>query len=422
MGQNQGTVNGPQATQMYQYFNPDYDVTMKYPSTWSVNETDLTAEDRVNLIAEFVSPLETFNDTYAEYVQINRDNGIFYDADLNEYLQEGISSYTNSTNNFTLIGSSTSETLSGQPAYSLTYTQTLSGENGQQPTTLKNFEIGILVNNTAYYVTYIGQEDRFDRYLPIVKQMINSFKLLLPVSTNNTNSTIGLETSTVDVNQTNSNSTLPNLLNSNQTAPSNLTTTAGEKNLPLLKSANDSSENNKTIDIQISTTEKNGSSETVNFIPREVVVDSNTNVIWTNNHSSVHTITSANNNTLGNNASSITTGGDETPLFDSDYMNTGEKFSYTFTQPGRFDYFDKNNENLKGTVFVKRAPVQINNSLSPLDAVNITQLSTNLISNSQPDNNESRILGNLSGSDNPTVNSDYKILSQLIQTLRQAIN
>ena len=103
LGQNQGTINGPQATQRYQYFNPEYDITMKYPSTWSVNETDLTPDDRVNLIAEFVSPFETFNDTYAEFVQINKDNGIFYEADLNEYLQEGIIAYSNSTNNFTLI-------------------------------------------------------------------------------------------------------------------------------------------------------------------------------------------------------------------------------------------------------------------------------------------------------------------------------
>lgn len=43
-------------------------------------------------------------------------------------------------------------------------------------------------------------------------------------------------------------------------------------------------------------------------------------------------------------------------LFDSDYMNTGYKFSYNFTQPGRFDYFDKNDVNLKAVVFVRQAP------------------------------------------------------------------
>jgi hypothetical protein len=57
-----------------------------------------------------------------------------------------------------------------------------------------------------------------------------------------------------------------------------------------------------------------------------------------------------------------------------------------------------------------------------LDAVNITQESTNPISNNQSDNNESRILGNLSDSNNPSVNSNNKTLSQLVQTLRQLIN
>ncbi len=446
LGQNQGTINGAHATQMYQYFNSDYNVTMKYPSTWSVNETDLTPEDRINLIAELVSPFETFNDTYIEYVQINRDDGIFYEADLNEYLQEAINAYTDSTNNFTLIESSTSETLSGQPAYSLTYTQTLSDESGQQPIMLKNFETGILVNNTAYYIAYIGHEDRFDTYMPIIEQMINSFKLLFPFSTNNTNSTFGLEESIIDTNQTISNSTLipfiPPLLattiidtnqtisnstgfsqvNSNQSAPVNLTIATGEENLPLLNSENESSENDKTIDIWITTTtEKNGASEMVNFVPKEIVVNFNTRVVWTNNHSSVHTITSVNNNTLGN-SSNITTGGKGIPLFDSDYMNTGDKFSYTFNQPGRFDYFDKINDNLKGTVFVKQAPVQITDGSILLDAVNTTQESTNLISNNQSENNENRILGNISDSDNPTVNSNNKTLSQLIQTLRQLIS
>jgi len=426
MGQNQSGINGFQAIQMYQYLNSDYNVTMKYPSTWSVNETDLTPEDRVDLIAEFVSPFENFNDTYTEYVQINRDDGIFYEADLNEYLQEGINSYTDSTNNFTLIESSTSGTLSGQPAYSLTFTQNLSDENGQQPIKLKSFETGILVNNTAYYITYIGEEDGFDRYLPIVKQMVNSFKLLLPLSINNTNSTFGIAESIIGINQTVLNSTGSNLTNSNQSALANLTTTLEEESLPILTSTNNTSENDKTVGIQITTTiENNGSSETVNFVPKEIVVDIDTSVEWTNNHSSVHTVTSVNNNTLGNDSNITMRGGNGIPLFDSDYMNTGDKFSYTFTQPGRFDYFDKNsdNDNLKGTIFVKQPPVQVINSSSVVDAINMTQKSTNPISNNQSNsNNESKILGNISDSDNPTISSNNKTLSNLIQTLRQLMN
>ena len=63
--------------------------------------------------------------------------------------------------------------------------------------------------------------------------MINSFKLLLPLSLNNSNSTYGLDESIIDVNETSSNFTGSNLINSNQTVPWNLTAAVGEENLTL---------------------------------------------------------------------------------------------------------------------------------------------------------------------------------------------
>ena len=143
----------------------------------------------------------------------------------------------------------------------------------------------------------------------------------------------------------------------------------------------------KAVDIQIKAAEKNGFFGTVNFVPNEIVVDIGTIVVWTNNHSSVHTVTSINNNTFVNNG--ITTGRDGIPLFDSDYMNTGDKFSYNFTQPGRFDYFDKNDASLKGVVFVKQAPSLINSTLSLLDNEDTSPANVNPISN---DFNSSKII------------------------------
>ena len=447
---------------------------MNYPSTWSVNETDITPEDRVNLIAEFVSPFETYNDTHIEYVQINRDDGIFYEADLNEYLDEAINTYKDIANNFTLIESSTSDALSGQPAYSLTFTEVLNGEVGQEPITLKNFETGILLNNTAYFVTYVGQEEKFDKYFPVVEQMINSFKLLLPASydegltpslvTNLNTSTFGLEESITGTNETTSTSTSTgsNSTSSNQIIPNNLTDSQiglndnttesasksggtnlsaggqfnessqvndtrdgenvssfgdlsavkGKEGLPFLESENRSLEKNKAVDIQIKAPEKNGLFGTVNFVPNEIVVDIDTIVVWTNNHSSVHTVTSVNNNTFGND--NITTGRDGIPLFDSDYMNTGDKFSYNFTQPGRFDYFDKNNDSLKGVVFVKQTPSQIKNTSSLLDNENTNPESAGPISNDDfgsSNNNRSGILDNLKDINNSSAKSNNGTLS-----------
>lgn len=449
---------------------------MNYPSTWSVNETDITPEDRVNLIAEFVSPFETYNDTHIEYVQINRDDGIFYEADLNEYLDEAISTYKDIANNFTLIESSTSDALSGQPAYSLTFTEVLNREDGQEPITLKNFEIGVLLNNTAYFVTYVGQEEKFDNYFPVVEQMINSFKLLLPASydegltpplvTNLNTSTSGLEESITGTNESPSTSTSTstgsNSTSSNKIIPNNLTDSQiglndnttesasksggtnlsvggqfnessqvndtrdsenvssfgdlsaveGKEGLPFLESENRSLEKDKAVDVQIKAPEKNGLFGTVNFVPNEIVVDIDTIVVWTNNHSSVHTVTSVNNNTLRND--NITTAGDGIPLFDSDYMNTGNKFSYNFTQPGRFDYLDKNNDGLKGVVFVKQTPSQVKNTSSLLDNGNTSPESTDPISNDDfgsSNNNRSGILDNLKDINNSSAKSNNGTLS-----------
>lgn len=499
IGQIQSSVNGVQITPLYSYFNSNYNVSMNYPSTWSVNETDPTPEDRVDLIAEFVSPFETLNDTYTEYVQLNRDDGIFYVADLNKYLQESISSYQDSVSNFTLIDSSTSDYLSDQPAYSLTFTQVLNGEGGQKPITLKCFEIGTLINNTGYYITYIGQDDQFERFFPIVKQMINSFKIILSPSYNGSlmsfnssdldlnssilsshftspleNSTSGFDETTLHSTGFNSSSSIPILSNNldnrqiglengtsgstlnnkvldpiiispfNNTLSSNNTnddtnvtrlngsTTIGEKdNLQVEMSQNNTLEKSKVAHIEIRPSDGNKLKE-AEFNPREIVVDIGTMVFWTNNQSSVHTVTSVNNNTVENNIITSTTRG--APLFDSDYMNTGDKFFYNFTQPGRFDYYDKNNEDLKGTVFVKQAPKQIISN----QAINTSSLTSQITENSaakniefpSSDNNTASSLNNKTGSldnltntgNNPNTASKEGTLSQLIHSLRQMIN
>jgi hypothetical protein len=204
LGENQRISNGTAPAGMKYYFNSIYNASMNYPYNWSVNETDPDPTDRVDLIATFVSPYEIYNDNYTEYVDVYRDDGIFYDADLNEYLQEAITTYQNITNNFTLIDSTTSGTLFGLPAYTITNSEVVEGPEGQEPIKLKNFETGTLLNNTGYYITYVGEDKQFDRYFPIAKQMIDSFKLPLPSSMNLPNTQSELEGSVTGTNETTS--------------------------------------------------------------------------------------------------------------------------------------------------------------------------------------------------------------------------
>ena len=232
LGQFQETSNGSAPTGMNFYFNPIYNTSINYPSNWSVNETDPDATDRVDLIATFVSPYETYKDNYTEYVEVYRDDGIFYEADLNEYLQEGIDTYQNISNNFTLIDSSTSGTLSNLPAYTLSYSQVIEGQDGQEPIKLKSYETGTLVNNTGYYITYVGEDKQFDKYLPIAKRMIDSFELLLPSSVNLTYPSDALEEI-----YTGTNGTIP----TNNANNSNLTTINDSNEDKIIKNSTDTS-------------------------------------------------------------------------------------------------------------------------------------------------------------------------------------
>jgi plastocyanin len=58
------------------------------------------------------------------------------------------------------------------------------------------------------------------------------------------------------------------------------------------------------------------------FGPMTLTVDSGTTVTWINDDDVPHTVVS-----------------DDTTTFKSPALDTGEKFSYTFTKPGKYPYF-----------------------------------------------------------------------------------
>ncbi len=161
------------------YSNPTYNISIKYPSNWEKDETDYnTPESRSKTIVGFISPLENPSDPYRESLYISRDEGIFYDADLNEFLGETVDAYESdrTVSDFELLQSDTASTLGGMPAYSLTYTSTLEAENeDEEDVPLKSYEIGVLVNKTAYYITFDAEESAFDEYFRIAQGMIDTF-------------------------------------------------------------------------------------------------------------------------------------------------------------------------------------------------------------------------------------------------------
>jgi len=70
------------------------------------------------------------------------------------------------------------------------------------------------------------------------------------------------------------------------------------------------------------------------FTPSFITVKTGTTITWTNEDSALHTVTSEGN-------------------FDSGTLNTGERFTYTFTQAGNFDYICKIHPSMKGKIIVE---------------------------------------------------------------------
>lgn len=75
--------------------------------------------------------------------------------------------------------------------------------------------------------------------------------------------------------------------------------------------------------------------ENYSFAPAELTVSAGTEVTWINKDDDAHTV--------------VTTGS----TFKSKALDTGEKFSFTFHDPGTYEYFCSIHPNMKGKVIVK---------------------------------------------------------------------
>jgi plastocyanin len=73
------------------------------------------------------------------------------------------------------------------------------------------------------------------------------------------------------------------------------------------------------------------------FVPQRITVKAGTTVTWINEDDAPHTVASSNK------------------LFKSNALDTGDKFSFTFTTPGTYAYFCSVHPHMTGTVVVEAA-------------------------------------------------------------------
>jgi plastocyanin len=79
----------------------------------------------------------------------------------------------------------------------------------------------------------------------------------------------------------------------------------------------------------------------IRFSPPQITVKAGTTVIWTNDDTVGHTVTSG-------------TRGNPSGLFDSGDVPAGGTFSFTFTEPGTYNYYCKIHPGMDGVVIVEK--------------------------------------------------------------------
>jgi serine/threonine-protein kinase len=156
-----------QTTNFLTYDNSSYGIKIQYPSSWDKEENG-TKQDTETDVVTFSPPAINSNASLDITIDdISDEKG----TSLAQYASDGISDLKQSLKDFKLTGSTTNNVLAGVHAYKSIYTY--SDEN----TIFKDMEIGVIKGDKAYILTYEGGINEYDKYLPVIQQLINSFQI-----------------------------------------------------------------------------------------------------------------------------------------------------------------------------------------------------------------------------------------------------
>lgn len=160
------TINGINDFNTYE--NSYLRISMLYPSNWT--KTTIAQNYNTSAIAYFESPYKGFMNIVIEDLELKNITLDIYVEQGIDYLKNFIDSYNYTLRKIT-VGNITADRieykLSGSPN-DLSY--------GKKD--YRGIQVIMLKENKAYVLTYISPAATYQKELPIVEEMINSFKLL----------------------------------------------------------------------------------------------------------------------------------------------------------------------------------------------------------------------------------------------------
>ena len=163
---------GAQNSASRSYSNPVFGINLEYPITWSAFELNSRFRDNVTFgIALLRAPLDNVSDKYAERINFNTQVFDSKNATLDAYTSSIVNAYANTSGVKVLESSAT--TLAGQPAHKVVIT-----DDRLQPLKLKKMQVWSVFNNSkSYVVTFGAEESKYQDYLPLFQNILNSIKV-----------------------------------------------------------------------------------------------------------------------------------------------------------------------------------------------------------------------------------------------------
>jgi eukaryotic-like serine/threonine-protein kinase len=145
-----------------------YGISIQRPKTWQPEERP----DRITgNVVKFVSPLVNNNDQYLENVNLVIQDLSENRSTLEQFTPFRLDVIKQSSPNIKIIQEG-QQKLANREAYQVTYTLQEDGAS------LERLQIWTVKDRKAYILTYTAEPEQYATYLPTVKQMMNSFKII----------------------------------------------------------------------------------------------------------------------------------------------------------------------------------------------------------------------------------------------------
>ena len=177
---NTGTT-GPAPTIDFLRYETSFEeetLSMDYPSDWQLQEFQQDPNANYNNIASFISPSLSITDPYQDYVLLSVEKFANQNMTLEEYLEYTIAVYNGSealpSSQVISYSDDVFLTSRNYPAYQVEFTYRPDQEYRQ----LRVIEVGTVIEDKAYLVSYYASDDRgFSQLLPIAQRMFESLEI-----------------------------------------------------------------------------------------------------------------------------------------------------------------------------------------------------------------------------------------------------